>query len=108
RGTPRPRAAGGRSEVERPRGGEVVTVGGLIAGVKQLTTKKGEPMVFLQLEDVTGGAEVVRFHSVCAQCRELLEQDGVIVVKGRVDHKQAGETKVLAMEVTAFEAVPER
>ena len=65
-------------------------------------------MVFLQLEDVTGGAEVVVFNSVYAQCRELLEPDGIVVVKGRVDHKQAGETKVLAMEVTAFEAVPER
>ena len=96
------------NEVERRRDGEVVTVGGLIAGVKQLTTKKGEPMVFLQLEDVTGGAEVVVFNSVYAQCRELLEQDGIVVVKGRVDHKQAGETKVLAMEVAAFEAVPER
>ena len=63
------------TEVERRRDGEVVTVGGLIAGVKQLTTKKGEPMVFLQLEDVTGGAEVVVFNSVYAQCRELLEQD---------------------------------
>src|SRR4051794_2706261 len=96
------------TEVERRRDGEIVTVGGLIAGVKQLTTKKGEPMVFLQLEDVTGGAEVVVFNSVYAQCRELLQADGIVIVKGRVDHKQAGETKVLAMEVTAFEAVPER
>jgi DNA polymerase-3 subunit alpha len=96
------------TEVERRRDGEIVTVGGLIAGVKQLTTKKGEPMVFLSLEDVTGGAEVVVFNSVYAQCRELLAADGVVIVKGRVDHKQAGETKVLAMEVTAFEAVPER
>jgi DNA polymerase III subunit alpha len=96
------------TEVDRRRDGEIVTVGGLISAIKQLTTKKGEPMVFLQLEDVTGGAEVVVFNSVYAQCRELLVDDGVVVVKGRVDHKQAGETKVLAMEVTAFEAVPER
>jgi hypothetical protein len=29
-------------------------------------------------------------------------------VKGRVDHKQAGETKLIAMDVSLFEAVPER
>ena len=34
--------------------------------------------------------------------------DRILVVKGRVDHKQAGETKLIAIEVTAFEAVPER
>ena len=34
--------------------------------------------------------------------------DRILVVKGRVDHKQEGETKLLAMEVSAFEAVAER
>jgi DNA polymerase-3 subunit alpha len=96
------------TEIERRRDGEVVTAGGLIAGVRQLTTKRGEPMVFVQLEDVTGGAEVVVFNSVYAACRELLEPDAIVIVKGRVDHKQQGDTKLLAMEVTAFAAVPER
>src|SRR5262249_46258923 len=32
----------------------------------------------------------------------------VLIVKGRIDHKQAGETKLVAMDVTAFEAVAER
>jgi hypothetical protein len=30
------------------------------------------------------------------------------VIKGRVDHKQQGETKLIALEVTPFEAVSER
>jgi DNA polymerase III subunit alpha len=34
--------------------------------------------------------------------------DRILVVKGRVDHKQEGETKLLAMEVAPFEAVAER
>jgi DNA polymerase-3 subunit alpha len=96
------------NELERRRDGEVVTVGGIVAGLKQLTTKKGEPMVFAQVEDVTGGAEVVAFNSVYAIARELLVPDAVLVVKGRIDHKQAGETKLIALEVSAFEATPER
>src|SRR6185503_14801494 len=43
------------NELERRRDGEWVTVGGIVSSVKQLTTKKGEPMVFLRLDDVTGG-----------------------------------------------------
>jgi hypothetical protein len=31
-----------------------------------------------------------------------------VVAKGRVDHKQEGETKLLALELAAFEAVSER
>jgi len=96
------------AEVERRRDGEVVTVGGIVSAIKHLTTKKGEPMVFMRLDDVTGGAEVVVFNSVYAQSRELCTVDRILVVKGRVDHKQEGETKLLAVEVSSFEAVAER
>jgi DNA polymerase-3 subunit alpha len=96
------------ADVERRRDGEVVTVGGIVSAVKHLTTKKGEPMVFMRLDDVTGGAEVVVFNSVYAQSRELCVVDRILIVKGRVDHKQEGETKLLAMEVAPFEAVAER
>jgi DNA polymerase III subunit alpha len=98
----------GLAEVERRREGEVVTVGGIVGAVKQLTTRKGDPMVFMRLDDLTGGAEVVVFNSVYAAARELIEPDRVLVVKGRVDHKQEGETKLLAIEVLPFEAIPER
>jgi DNA polymerase-3 subunit alpha len=57
---------------------------------------------------VTGGAEVVVFNSVYAQSRELCTTDRVLVIKGRVDHKQEGDTKLLAMDVAPFEAVAER
>ncbi len=96
------------NELERRRDGEVVTVGGIISSLKQLTTKKGEPMVFATLEDVTGPCEVVAFNSVYQHARDLLLLDRVVIVKGRIDHKQQGETKLVALEVTAFEATPER
>ena len=96
------------SALERRRDGEIVTVGGIVGQIKQLTTKKGEPMVFLRLDDLTGGAECVVFNSVYAAARELCEVDRVLVVKGRIDHKQEGETKLIALEVAAYEATPER
>jgi DNA polymerase III subunit alpha len=96
------------NEIERRRDGEIVVVGGIVASLKQMTTKKGDPMVFAGLEDVTGSCEVVAFNSVYQHARELLVQDRVIVVKGRIDQKGAGETKLVAIEVTGFEASPER
>ena len=96
------------ADVERRRDGETVTVGGIVSALKHLTTKKGEPMVFMRLDDVTGGAEVVVFNSVYAHARELCVMDRILIVRGRIDHKQEGETKLLAMEVAPFEAVAER
>jgi DNA polymerase-3 subunit alpha len=96
------------AELERRRDGEIVTVGGIVSDVKHTTTKRGEPMVFLALDDPTGSIEAVVFNSTYAQARELCTADRILVVKGRVDHKQAGETKLIAMELTPFEAVAER
>jgi DNA polymerase III subunit alpha len=96
------------ADLERRRDGEVVTVGGIVSDVKHLTTKRGDPMVFLTLDDPTGSAEIVVFNSAYQAARELCVADRILVVKGRIDHKQQGETKVIAQEVTAFEAVAER
>jgi DNA polymerase-3 subunit alpha len=98
----------GLAEVERRRDGENVTVAGIVGGLRQLTTRKGDPMVFMRLDDLTGSTEVVVFNSVYTEARELLEIDRVVVVRGRVDHKQEGETKIVAREVQPFEATPPR
>ena len=81
-----------------------VVVGGIVGAVKQLTTKRGEPMVFLRLDDVTGGIDCVVFNSTYAAAAELCVADRILIVKGRVDHKE-GETKLVAQEVAAFESV---
>jgi DNA polymerase III subunit alpha len=95
------------AELERRRDGEVVTVGGIVGALKSLTTKKGEPMVFMRLDDLSGSVETVVFNSVYAASRDFLETDRVLVLKGRVDHKE-GETKLIAIEVVPFEATPDR
>ena len=56
----------------------------------------------------TGSAEIVVFNSTYAAARELCTVDRILVVKGRVDHKQQGETKLIALEVSPFEAIAER
>ncbi|HEU5362840.1 MAG TPA: DNA polymerase III subunit alpha [Gaiellaceae bacterium] len=93
-------------ELDRRRDGEVVTVGGIVAGLRHMTTKRGDAMVFLRLEDVTGGVETVVFNSTYDKARELCVADRILIVKGRIDRKE-GETKLVALEIAAFEAVPE-
>jgi DNA polymerase-3 subunit alpha len=92
------------AELERRRDGEAVVVGGIVGEVKHLTTKRGEPMAFVRLDDVTGGIECVVFNSTYAASSELCVPDRILIVKGRVDHKE-GETKLIASEVSAFESV---
>ena len=52
------------AELERRRDGEIVTVGGIVSEIKQVTTKRGEPMVFLALDDPdrVGGGRGLQLH----------------------------------------------
>jgi DNA polymerase-3 subunit alpha len=92
------------AELEKRRDGEMVTVGGIISEVRQLLTKRGEQMVFLRLDDVTGGMDVVVFATAYAAAQHLCVEDRIVIVKGRVDHKE-GETKLIAQELASFESV---
>ena len=59
------------AELDRRRDGEIVIVGGIVTAMRQMTTKRGEAMVFLRVEDVTGGVDTVVFNSTYANAREL-------------------------------------
>ncbi len=83
--------------------GEWVTVGGMIAECKRIRTKKGDPMMFATLDDLEGQVELLVFNSAYAANADKVALDKIVIVRGRVDHKEVGETKLVAQEVTVFE-----
>jgi DNA polymerase III subunit alpha len=89
------------------RDGDWVTVGGIIAECKRIRTKKGDPMMFATLDDLEGQAEILVFNSAYAQNADKIDVDQVVIVRGRVDHKERGETKVVVQEVEPFDPSPE-
>ena len=89
------------------RDGEWVTVGGMIAECKRIRTKKGDPMMFATLDDLEGQVEMLVFNSAFEQNADKVDVDRIVIVRGRVDHKEAGETKLIAQEVELFEPSPE-
>jgi DNA polymerase-3 subunit alpha len=87
--------------------GDWVTVGGMIAECKRIRTKKGDPMMFATLDDLEDQVEMLVFNSSYAANADKVDVDKVVLVRGRVDHKEAGETKLVAQEVEPFEPTPE-
>ena len=82
------------------RPGEVVSVGGIVAGLSKKVTRRGEIMVLLQLEDVAGASvEVVVFPRVHEQFATLLRPDAILLVKGRVDQDARDDSmKLMGLE----------
>ena len=84
-----------------------VIVGGMVAGLRQITTRKGEPMVFLVLEDLLGSVEVVVFPRVYRENRFLLKPDTAILVRGRVNFNTRDEqAKVIAEQISGLDQRP--
>jgi DNA polymerase III subunit alpha len=83
--------------------GDWVTVGGMIAECKRIRTKNGDPMMFATLDDLEGQVELLVFNSAYAANADKVDVDRIVIVRGRVDHKEAGETKLVAHEVEPFE-----
>ena len=81
-----------------------VLIGGIVAGIKKLTTKKGDPMAFVTLEDLEGKTEMVFFPETYQNSRELITDGAIVFVRGRVDAR-SDIPKVLASEVMLLEGV---
>jgi len=62
-----------------------VAVGGIVAAIRQLKTRKGDRMAVITLEDPHGSIEVVVFPEAYARAATLLEAGAMVVVKGKVE-----------------------
>ena len=61
---------------------QTVVIGGIVNAVKQITTKKGEPMAFVTLEDLTGSIEVIVFSELYRKAESLLKSEHPLLIKG--------------------------
>ena len=78
--------------------GMVRAVGGVVTELRRQYTKKGDLMARFVLEDLQSSMEVFVFPRVMAEHGAQLENDAVVVVRGRVDLRD-DEPKLVAMEI---------
>ena len=63
-----------------------VKIGGIITERRQLTTKRGDNMAYLKVEDFDGVLDVTIFPNVFYQVHNIARPDEIVVVEGRVDN----------------------
>ena len=94
--------------------GKFVCVAGLVNAIRSITTKKGDPMAILTVEDIQGSIEVVLFPNTWADFRNILEVDRVYLFRGKGDVRGT-DSQILVYSVqqdfryaSAAEPLPER
>lgn len=78
-----------------------IVVGGLILEMKKIQTKKGDTMLFVKIEDLTGKAEVIVFPRTLKETINVWQPNAIVLVKGKVNDKD-GAFKVLADKAKAL------
>jgi DNA polymerase III subunit alpha len=94
------------TDVTEDLGGQTITLGGSVASVRIIPTRKGDLMAAVELEDLAGSIEVVVFPRSFQISRDILKEDAVVLVRGKVDTRD-DQPKLLCESVELFEAQPE-
>ena len=95
------------SQLDDSGDGALLWTGGIVAGAQKKVSKNGGVWLAFRLEDVDGGVECRAWPATYEQYKDLLHEDAIIKVKGRVERKSEGETTLIAIEVQPFSGVSE-
>ena len=76
---------------------------GLLKSRKDIVTKKGDRMAFIQIEDGDSAAEVILFPKTFAQVEQWLSEYHVFLIKGAVDITDPNKLKLKAFQMAPIE-----
>ena len=91
------------AEVINRRDEDWVTVGGMITASKKIRARSGSMLMFATVDDLEGSVELMVFEKTLAAAEAALQVDSIVLVKGRIDHKEGGKTTVLVQSVEPFD-----
>ena len=77
---------------------------GTLLNLADCEEKRGELMAVFQLEDLTSSVEVMVFPRTMTEFGHLLNDDAVVVLRGRVD-KRDDTPKFIPLEIEIFEPI---
>ncbi len=75
----------------------------MITESKKIQTRSGSTMMFATLDDLDGAVEIVVFEKALAAAESVIANDAIVIVRGRVDHKEAGKVCIIVHDVDAFD-----
>lgn len=87
--------------------GQEVIIAGLVTSKKTLITKNNQMMAFIDVEDLYGITEVVVFPKVYSGAQDLVNEDRLVIVKGKLNFKEDESPKILANEIRELTNEPD-
>jgi DNA polymerase-3 subunit alpha len=100
------------NELKSYHDGKAVSIGGAITDVREITTRNGQKMAFVKIEDKFGEIEAILFPNSYQQTIGLWERDRIVLARGKLNAKDrdgniSEEIKIMvddAREITSQQA----
>ena len=83
--------------------GQEVTIAGIVTSVKKKYTKNNKIMVFLTIEDLYGQAEIIVFEPTYLKSQDILVEENIVLIDGRLSIREDDNTKIVAREIKNFD-----
>ena len=89
-------------DLPRYRDGQMVRIVGIINGVKKKYTKTNKIMAFTTIEDLYGQCEVIVFENCYQMCANILMDESIVLVEGRLSIREDEDVKIVANKIIEF------
>ncbi len=82
--------------------GQNVKYAGTITSIKKKYTKRNTIMAFVTVEDLYGNVEIVVFDSIYSKCDNILIEENVVLVEGRLSIKEDEDARIIVQNIKEF------
>lgn len=89
-------------DAPRYRDGQMVRLVGIVGGIKKKYTKTNKIMAFTTIEDLYGQCEVIVFENCYQACSDILMDENIVLVEGRLSIREDEDVKIVANKITEF------
>ena len=86
--------------------GQNVKYAGTITSIKKKYTKKNTIMAFITVEDLYGSVEIIVFDSVYSRISDILYEENIILIDGRLSIKEDEAPRIVVKDITEFSENP--
>ena len=90
------------SNTPKYKDGQVVRLVGVINSVKKKYTKTNKIMAFITVEDLFGQCEIICFENCYQMCSDILMNENIVKVEGRLSIREDEDVKIVANKITEF------
>jgi DNA polymerase-3 subunit alpha len=101
-------AVGGRRLGELTQSEADCAIAGIVTGLRQLKTRKGDRMCVFMLEDESAKIEAVVFPEAFSRYGGLVADDAMLLVRGKYERGDEEASRIVVSEITPLELVRER